>query len=132
MRGYAQVIEAIKHVFASLFNDRAISYRVHQGYDHRGVALSAGVQRMVRSDLSASGVMFSIDTESGFEDVVFVTSSYGLGEMVVQGAVNPDEFYVHKPTVMAGRPAVVRRNLGSKLLQMVYSKRSESWQTGCC
>lgn len=122
VRGYAQVIEAIKHVFASLFNDRAISYRVHQGYDHRGVALSAGVQRMVRSDLSASGVMFSIDTESGFEDVVFITSSYGLGEMVVQGAVNPDEFYVHKPTVMAGRPAVVRRNLGSKLLQMVYSK----------
>jgi len=122
VRGYAHVIEAIKHVFASLFNDRAISYRVHQGYDHRGVALSAGVQRMVRSDLSASGVMFSIDTESGFEDVVFVTSSYGLGEMVVQGAVNPDEFYVHKPTVMAGRPAVVRRNLGSKLLQMVYSK----------
>lgn len=121
VRGYAHVIEAIKHVFASLFNDRAISYRVHQGYDHRGVALSAGVQRMVRSDLSASGVMFSIDTESGFEDVVFVTSSYGLGEMVVQGAVNPDEFYVHKPTVMAGRPAVVRRNLGSKLLQMVYS-----------
>jgi pyruvate,water dikinase len=122
VRGYAHVIEAIKHVFASLFNDRAISYRVHQGYDHRGVALSAGVQRMVRSDLSASGVMFSIDTESGFEDVVFVTSSYGLGEMVVQGAVNPDEFYVHKPTVVAGRPAVVRRNLGSKLLQMVYSK----------
>ena len=122
VRGYAHVIEAIKHVFASLFNDRAISYRVHQGYDHRGVALSAGVQRMVRSDLAASGVMFSIDTESGFEDVVFVTSSYGLGEMVVQGAVNPDEFYVHKPTVMAGRPAVVRRNLGSKLLQMVYSK----------
>ena len=122
VRGYAQVIEAIKHVYASLFNDRAISYRVHQGYDHRGVALSAGIQRMVRSDLSASGVMFSIDTESGFEDVVFVTSSYGLGEMVVQGAVNPDEFYVHKPTVMAGRPAVVRRNLGSKLLQMVYSK----------
>ena len=122
VRGYASVIEAIKHVFASLFNDRAISYRVHQGYDHRGVALSAGVQRMVRSDLSASGVMFSIDTESGFEDVVFITSSYGLGEMVVQGAVNPDEFYVHKPTVMAGRPAVVRRNLGSKLLQMVYSK----------
>ncbi|WP_310274860.1 phosphoenolpyruvate synthase [Rheinheimera soli] len=122
VRGYAAVIEAIKHVFASLFNDRAISYRVHQGYDHRGVALSAGVQRMVRSDLSASGVMFSIDTESGFEDVVFITSSYGLGEMVVQGAVNPDEFYVHKPTVMAGRPSVVRRNLGSKLLQMVYSK----------
>ncbi len=121
VRGYDHVIEAIKHVFASLFNDRAISYRVHQGYDHRGVALSAGVQRMVRSDCASSGVMFSIDTESGFEDVVFVTSSYGLGEMVVQGAVNPDEFYVHKPTVTAGRPAVVRRNLGSKLTQMVYS-----------
>ncbi|MBU2427518.1 MAG: phosphoenolpyruvate synthase, partial [Gammaproteobacteria bacterium] len=121
VRGYDAVIEAIKHVFASLFNDRAISYRVHQGYDHRGVALSAGVQRMVRSDCASSGVMFSIDTESGFEDVVFVTSSYGLGEMVVQGAVNPDEFYVHKPTVTAGRPAVVRRTLGSKLVQMVYS-----------
>ena len=121
VRGYEHVIEAIKHVFASLFNDRAISYRVHQGYDHRGVALSAGVQRMVRSDCAASGVMFSIDTESGFEDVVFITSSYGLGEMVVQGAVNPDEFYVHKPTVSAGRPAVVRRTLGSKLVQMVYS-----------
>ncbi|MBU2278205.1 MAG: phosphoenolpyruvate synthase, partial [Gammaproteobacteria bacterium] len=121
VRGYDAVIEAIKHVFASLFNDRAISYRVHQGYDHRGVALSAGVQRMVRSDCASSGVMFSIDTESGFEDVVFVTLSYGLGEMVVQGAVNPDEFYVHKPTVTAGRPAVVRRTLGSKLVQMVYS-----------
>lgn len=121
VRGYESVHEAVKHVFASLFNDRAISYRVHQGYDHRGVALSAGVQLMVRSDLSSSGVMFSIDTESGFEDVVFVTSSYGLGEMVVQGAVNPDEFYVHKPTVLAGRPAVVRRTLGSKLVQMVYS-----------
>ena len=121
VRGYDAVIEAIKHVFASLFNDRAISYRVHQGYDHRGVALSAGIQRMVRSDCASSGVMFSIDTESGFEDVVFVTSSYGLGEMVVQGAVNPDEFYVHKPTVTAGRPAVVRRTLGSKLVQMVYS-----------
>ncbi len=121
VRGYDAVIEAIKHVFASLFNDRAISYRVHQGYDHRGVALSAGIQRMVRSDCASSGVMFSIDTESGFEDVVFITSSYGLGEMVVQGAVNPDEFYVHKPTVTAGRPAVVRRTLGSKLVQMVYS-----------
>lgn len=121
VRGYDAVIAAIKHVFASLFNDRAISYRVHQGYDHRGVALSAGIQRMVRSDCASSGVMFSIDTESGFEDVVFVTSSYGLGEMVVQGAVNPDEFYVHKPTVTAGRPAVVRRTLGSKLVQMVYS-----------
>ncbi|WP_348732050.1 phosphoenolpyruvate synthase [Rheinheimera texasensis] len=121
VRGYEHVIEAIKHVFASLFNDRAISYRVHQGYDHRGVALSAGVQRMVRSDCASSGVLFSIDTESGFEDVVFITSSFGLGEMVVQGAVNPDEFYVHKPTVSAGRPAVVRRTLGSKAVQMVYS-----------
>ncbi|GGW57935.1 phosphoenolpyruvate synthase [Alishewanella tabrizica] len=121
VRGFDAVIIAIKHVFASLFNDRAISYRVHQGYDHRGVALSAGVQRMVRSDLAASGVMFSIDTESGFDQVVFITSSYGLGEMVVQGAVNPDEFYVYKPTLNAGRPAVVKRTLGSKLVQMVYA-----------
>ena len=121
VKGYDAVMVAIKHVFASLFNDRAISYRVHQGYDHKGVALSAGVQRMVRSDCSASGVMFSIDTESGFEDVVFITSSYGLGEMVVQGAVNPDEFYVHKPTLEKGKPAVVRRNLGSKLVKMIYS-----------
>ena len=119
--GLDAVRVAIKHVFASLFNDRAISYRVHQGYDHRGVALSAGVQRMVRSDKAASGVMFTLDTESGFDDVVFITSSWGLGEMVVQGAVNPDEFYVHKPTLSAGRPAVVRRNLGSKLVQMIYS-----------
>ncbi|WP_299079661.1 phosphoenolpyruvate synthase [uncultured Paraglaciecola sp.] len=121
VKGYDAVMVAIKHVFASLFNDRAISYRVHQGYDHKGVALSAGIQRMVRSDCSASGVMFSIDTESGFEDVVFITSSYGLGEMVVQGAVNPDEFYVHKPTLTKGFPAVVRRNLGSKLTKMIYS-----------
>ena len=121
VKGIDAVMEAIKHVFASLFNDRAISYRVHQGYDHRGVALSAGIQRMVRSDLAASGVMFSIDTESGFDQVVFITSSYGLGEMVVQGAVNPDEFFVHKPTLAAGRPAVIRRTLGSKLLEMVYS-----------
>lgn len=121
VRGIDSVMTAIKHVFASLFNDRAISYRVHQGYDHRGVALSAGIQRMVRSDKAASGVMFSIDTESGFEDVVFVTSSYGLGEMVVQGAVNPDEFYVHKPTLANGKPAVVRRNIGSKAIQMIYS-----------
>ncbi|WP_289096155.1 phosphoenolpyruvate synthase [uncultured Pseudoalteromonas sp.] len=121
VRGIDAVMTAIKHVFASLFNDRAISYRVHQGYDHRGVALSAGIQRMVRSDKAASGVMFSIDTESGFEDVVFVTSSYGLGEMVVQGAVNPDEFYVHKPTLSNGKPSVVRRNIGSKAIQMIYS-----------
>jgi len=119
--GLDSVREAIKHVFASLFNDRAISYRVHQGYDHRGVALSAGVQRMVRSDIASSGVMFTLDTESGFEDVVFITSSWGLGEMVVQGAVNPDEFYVHKQTLAANRPSVVRRNIGSKLVEMVYS-----------
>ncbi|MFT6990327.1 MAG: pyruvate,water dikinase [Paraglaciecola sp.] len=125
VKGYDSVMVAIKHVFASLFNDRAISYRVHQGYDHKGVALSAGIQRMVRSDCSASGVMFSIDTESGFEDVVFITSSYGLGEMVVQGAVNPDEFYVHKPTLAKGFPAVVRRNLGSKLTKMIYSDELE-------
>ncbi|WP_102797081.1 phosphoenolpyruvate synthase [Bowmanella denitrificans] len=121
VKGLDAVMTAIKHVFASLFNDRAISYRVHQGYDHKGVALSAGIQRMVRSDCASSGVMFTIDTESGFEDVVFITSSYGLGEMVVQGAVNPDEFYVHKPTLDKGKPAVVRRNLGSKLKKMIYS-----------
>ena len=125
VRGLDAVMIAIKHVFASLFNDRAISYRVHQGYDHRGVALSAGIQRMVRSDIAASGVMFSIDTESGFEDVVFITSSYGLGEMVVQGAVNPDEFYVHKPTLAKGNPAVVRRNIGSKAIKMVYTQTQE-------
>ncbi|MBT3135257.1 phosphoenolpyruvate synthase [Alteromonas sp. ALT199] len=121
VKGYDAVLVAIKHVFASLFNDRAISYRVHQGYDHKGVALSAGIQRMVRSDIASSGVMFTIDTESGFEDVVFITSSFGLGEMVVQGAVNPDEFYVHKPTLDKGLPAIVRRNLGSKLTKMIYS-----------
>ncbi|MBA6262334.1 phosphoenolpyruvate synthase [Colwellia sp. Bg11-12] len=121
VRGFDAVMIAIKHVYASLFNDRAISYRVHQGYDHRGVALSAGIQRMVRSDIASSGVMFSIDTESGFEDVVFITSSYGLGEMVVQGAVNPDEFYVHKPTLAKGKPAVVRRNIGSKAIKMIYT-----------
>ncbi|GAB54852.1 phosphoenolpyruvate synthase [Glaciecola punicea ACAM 611] len=125
VKGYESVLIAMKHVFASLFNDRAISYRVHQGYDHKGVALSAGVQRMVRSDLSSSGVMFTIDTESGFEDVVFITSSYGLGEMVVQGAVNPDEFYVHKPTLQSGKPAVLRRNIGSKLTKMIYSEDLE-------
>jgi len=125
VRGLDAVMVAIKHVFASLFNDRAISYRVHQGYDHRGVALSAGIQRMVRSDISSSGVMFSIDTESGFEDVVFITSSYGLGEMVVQGAVNPDEFYVHKPTLAKGKPSVVRRNIGSKAIKMVYTENQE-------
>ena len=122
VRGLDSVMESIKHVFASLFNDRAISYRVHQGYAHQGVALSAGVQRMVRSDIASSGVMFTIDTESGFDQVVFITSSTGLGEMVVQGAVNPDEFYVHKPTLKAGRPAVVRKTLGSKLQKMIYAQ----------
>jgi pyruvate,water dikinase len=122
VKGLDAIKVAVKHVYASLFNDRAISYRVHQGYDHKGVALSAGVQRMVRSDLASSGVLFSIDTESGFEDVVFVTSAYGLGEMVVQGAVNPDEFYVHKPTLAANRPAVVRKTMGSKAIQMTYSE----------
>ena len=125
VRGFDAVMIAIKHVFASLFNDRAISYRVHQGYDHRGVALSAGIQQMVRSDISSSGVMFSIDTESGFDQVVFITSSFGLGEMVVQGAVNPDEFYVHKPTLAKGKPAVIRRNIGSKAIKMVYSDSQE-------
>ncbi|NHB90131.1 phosphoenolpyruvate synthase [Photorhabdus tasmaniensis] len=125
VQGIDAVMIAIKHVFASLFNDRAISYRAHQGYDHRGVALSAGVQRMVRSDLASSGVMFTIDTESGFDQVVFITSAYGLGEMVVQGAVNPDEFYVHKPTLNRGKPAIVRRNLGSKKLHMIYSDNKE-------
>lgn len=121
VQGIDAVMVAIKHVFASLFNDRAISYRVHQGYDHRGVALSAGIQRMVRSDIAASGVMFTIDTESGFDQVVFITAAYGLGEMVVQGAVNPDEFYVHKPTLKRGKPAIVRRTMGSKKIRMVYA-----------
>ncbi|MCX8956126.1 phosphoenolpyruvate synthase [Erwinia psidii] len=121
VQGFDAVLVAVKHVFASLFNDRAISYRVHQGYDHRGVALSAGIQRMVRSDVGAAGVMFTIDTESGFDQVVFITAAWGLGEMVVQGAVNPDEFYVHKPTLSAGRPAIVRRTMGSKKIRMVYA-----------
>ncbi|MDY0207685.1 MAG: phosphoenolpyruvate synthase [Pseudomonas sp.] len=120
IRGVDNVIYAAKEVFASLFNDRAISYRVHQGFDHRNVALSVGVQRMVRSETAAAGVMFSLDTESGFRDVVFITGAYGLGETVVQGAVNPDEFYVHKQTLAAGRPAILRRNLGSKALKMIY------------
>lgn len=124
--GIDNVMHSIKKVFASLFNDRAISYRVHQGFEHSGVALSAGIQRMIRSDISASGVMFTLDTESGFRDAVFITSSYGLGEMVVQGAVNPDEFYVHKPTLAAGRPAILRRNLGSKMIKMVYNDDATS------
>ncbi len=124
VRGEDAVVAAAHEVFASLFNDRAIAYRVHQGYDHRHVALSAGVQRMVRSETAASGVMFSLDTESGFRDVVFITSSYGLGETVVQGQVNPDEFYVHKATLGAGRNAILRRNLGSKAIKMVYAART--------
>ncbi|WP_127956842.1 phosphoenolpyruvate synthase [Serratia microhaemolytica] len=131
VQGIEAVMVAIKHVFASLFNDRAISYRVHQGYHHRNVALSAGVQRMVRSDLAASGVMFTIDTESGFDQVVFITSAYGLGEMVVQGAVNPDEFYVHKPTLLKGKAAIVRRNLGSKKVRMVYGTTQEHGKQVC-
>jgi len=121
VRGLDHTLEAIKHVFASLYNDRAIAYRVHHGFEHSEVALSAGIQRMVRSDLGASGVMFTLDTESGFRDVVFITAAYGLGETVVQGAVNPDEFYVHKPTLAANRPAVLRRNRGEKAIRMVYS-----------
>jgi pyruvate, water dikinase len=124
--GVDNVLEAIRHVFASLYNDRAISYRVHQGFAHGAVALSAAVQQMVRSDLGASGVLFTLDTESGFRDVVFITSAYGLGEMVVQGAVNPDEFYVHKPMLEKGRPAIVRRALGSKLQKMVFGPKSET------
>ncbi len=125
IHGIDNILHAIREVFASLYNDRAISYRVHSGYDDIEVALSAGVQRMVRSDLGASGVMFTLDTESGFRDVVFITSSYGLGEMVVQGAVNPDEFYVHKPQLEAGFPALIRRGLGSKQQRMVFnSERS--------
>ncbi|WP_165855357.1 phosphoenolpyruvate synthase [Marinobacter sp. JSM 1782161] len=124
--GYEHVKHAVREVFASLFNDRAISYRVHHGFDHKLVALSAGIQKMVRSETAASGVMFSLDTESGFQDVVFVTASYGLGETVVQGAVNPDEFYVHKPTLEAERPAVLRRNLGSKAIKMVYGNSAEA------
>ncbi len=128
--GIDEVLHKMKEVFASLYNDRAISYRVHKGFAHHEVALSAGVQRMVRSDLGAAGVMFTIDTESGFADVVFITSSYGLGETVVQGAVNPDEFYVHKPMLEAGNKAVIRRNLGSKLLQMVFSTEAEKRSGG--
>ena len=121
VRGAADVLATMHAVFASLFNDRAISYRVHQGFDHGGVALSAGVQHMVRSDLGASGVMFTLDTDSGFRDVVFITASWGLGETVVQGAVNPDEFYVYKPALRAGKLAIVRRNLGGKAVKMVYA-----------
>ena len=126
IRGVENVIRAAKEVFASLFNDRAISYRVHQGFDHKLVALSAGVQRMVRSETGTAGVMFTLDTESGFRDVVFITGAYGLGETVVQGAVNPDEFYVHKHTLEAGRPAILRRNLGSKAIKMIYGEEAKA------
>ncbi|RYF14206.1 MAG: phosphoenolpyruvate synthase, partial [Comamonadaceae bacterium] len=130
VHGIEHVLEKMREVFASLYNDRAISYRVHKGFAHEHVALSAGVQRMVRSDLGAAGVMFTIDTESGFPDVVFITSSYGLGETVVQGAVNPDEFYVHKPMLRAGKRAVIRRNLGSKLVGMVFASDEEKKRDG--
>ncbi|HFQ2199374.1 TPA: phosphoenolpyruvate synthase [Pseudomonas aeruginosa] len=126
IRGVDNVIRAAKEVFASLFNDRAIAYRVHQGFDHKLVALSAGVQRMVRSETGTAGVMFTLDTESGFRDVVFITGAYGLGETVVQGAVSPDEFYVHKPTLEAGRPAILRRNLGSKAIKMIYGDEAKA------
>ena len=126
IRGVDNVIRAAKEVFASLFNDRAIAYRVHQGFDHKLVALSAGVQRMVRSETGTAGVMFTLDTESGFRDVVFITGAYGLGETVVQGAVNPDEFYVHKHTLEAGRPAILRRNLGSKAIKMIYGAEASA------
>jgi pyruvate,water dikinase len=128
--GVDDVLAKMKEVFASLYNDRAISYRVHKGYAHGDVALSAGVQRMVRSDLGAAGVMFTIDTESGFADVVFITSSYGLGETVVQGAVNPDEFYVHKPALRNGKQAIIRRNLGSKLIRMGFASDEERRASG--
>jgi pyruvate,water dikinase len=126
IQGLDNILHAIKEVFASLYNDRAISYRVHKGFVHADVALSAGVQQMVRSDIGCAGVMFTIDTESGFKDVVFITSSYGLGETVVQGAVNPDEFYVHKPTLAQGKPSIVRRTMGSKLIKMVFSDSTQA------
>ena len=129
VRGIAPVLIAVREVFASLFNDRAISYRAHQGYDHSEVALSVGIQQMVRSDLGSSGVMFTLDTESGYDDVVFITASWGLGETIVQGAVNPDEFYVHKPTLRAQRPAILRRKIGSKASKMIYADDSATETT---
>lgn len=128
IQGLDKLLQAVKNVFASLYNDRAISYRVHQGFAHSEVALSAGVQRMVRSDIGASGVIFTLDTESGFDQVVLITAAYGLGETVVQGAVNPDEFYVYKPALEQGKPAILRRNLGSKLIKMQFAAGHE---TGC-
>lgn len=126
VQGIDEILVSIKEVFASLYNDRAIAYRVHHGFAHHDVALSAGIQQMIRSDKASSGVMFTMDTESGFDQVIFITSSYGLGEMVVQGAVNPDEFYVHKPALQAGREAVIRRNLGTKALKMIYCEDKAS------
>ncbi|HQZ44934.1 MAG TPA: phosphoenolpyruvate synthase, partial [Usitatibacteraceae bacterium] len=126
IRGVDNVLDAVKQVFASLYNDRAIAYRVHKGFAGAEIALSAGVQRMVRSDTGAAGVVFTLDTESGFRDVVFITSSYGLGEMVVQGAVNPDEFYVSKPCLAAGRPAILRRGLGGKAIKMVFTAEAKA------
>ena len=125
IRGLPRLLEAVHYVFASLYNDRAIAYRVHQNFDHRLVALSVGIQHMVRSDVGSSGVMFTLDTESGFRDVVLITSSWGLGETIVQGAVNPDEFYVYKPTLRSGHRAILRRQLGSKKIRMVYADAAE-------
>ena len=129
VRGIDAVLQAIREVYASLYNDRAIAYRVHHGFEHEAVSLSAGVQKMVRSDVGASGVMFTMDTESGFDDAVFITSAYGLGEGVVQGAVNPDEFYVYKPALRAGRPAVLKRGVGEKATKMVYTESAEVGRT---
>ncbi len=128
VKGLDEITESIHQVFASLFTNRAIAYRVHQGFDHKLVALSVGVQKMVRSDIASSGVMFTLDTESGFDDVVFITGSYGLGEMVVQGAVNPDEFYIHKPTLNAGKPAIIKRNVGEKAIKMIYAPDTSNEQ----
>ena len=129
VRGLDNLVEAMHQVFASLYNDRAIAYRVHQGFDHSQVALSAGVQTMVRSDIGSSGVLFTLDTETGFRDAVFITSSYGLGETVVQGAVNPDEFYVYKPALKAGKHPILRKNLGGKAIKMIYSGNSTPGKT---
>ena len=126
IQGIDNIKQAIKEVFASLYNDRAISYRVHKGFIHADVAISAGVQQMVRSDMGSAGVMFTIDTESGFKDVVFITSSYGLGETVVQGSVNPDEFYVHKPLLAKNKPAIVRKSIGSKKIKMIFSEDTKA------
>ena len=129
VRGFDNMLDAMHQVFASLFNDRAIAYRVHHGFDHSEVALSAGVQTMVRSDVGASGVVFTLDTETGFRDAVFITSSWGLGETVVQGAVNPDEFYVYKPALAAGKHPILRKNLGSKAIKMIYSDNPQPGKT---